>query len=187
MSAGSTSAKIGASHADRLLTEDYGQAPAGLSWCWELDLAQLLVALDGRGPVSPREPGTQAARVQADLDPTKPDQVQPHQAPPDPAQPDQAQLETGAGPPGEGEDQDAVLDEILARDGRVLSDAEVTGRVAEFLPTGPGLAGWLATTPATALDDRALAGVASSWRRLASWAQAGELAAVSQIAARALI
>ena len=78
-----------------------------------------------------------------------------------------------------------MLDEILASERRVLSTAEVAGRVAEFLPPGPGLAGWLATTPATALDDCALAGVAASWRRLSSWAQAGELAAVGQIAARA--
>ncbi len=90
-----------------------------------------------------------------------------------------------ARPPAGGEDQDAVLDEILAGQGRVLSAAEVTGRVAEFLPPGPGLAGWLAAAPAAALDDGALGGVAASWRRLASWAQAGELAAVSQVAARA--
>jgi hypothetical protein len=78
-----------------------------------------------------------------------------------------------------------VLDAILASEGRVLSTAEVTGQVAEFLPPGPGLAGWLATTPSAALDDCALAGVAASWRRLASWANAGELATIGQIAARA--
>jgi len=60
----------------------------------------------------------------------------------------------------------------------------VAGRIAESLPTGPGLAGWLAQAPAPEMEDGALAGVASSFRRLASWAAAGELAAVAQIASR---
>ena len=58
----------------------------------------------------------------------------------------------------------------------------VAGRVAESLPAGPGLAGWLAQARAADLEDGALAGVAASFRRLASWAAAGELAAVAQIA-----
>ncbi len=58
------------------------------------------------------------------------------------------------------------------------------GRVAESLPVGPGLAGWLAQSRAADLEDGALAGVAASFRRLASWAAAGELAAVAQIASR---
>ncbi|HEX9034389.1 MAG TPA: DUF222 domain-containing protein, partial [Streptosporangiaceae bacterium] len=61
----------------------------------------------------------------------------------------------------------------------------VAGRVAETLPTGPDLAGWLATGPTPDLEDGALAGVAASYRRLASWAQAGELAAVAELASRA--
>jgi Domain of unknown function (DUF222) len=236
--------KLGALEADDSLAEFRGQQPAGLSWCWELDLAQLLAALDGRGPVSPGvSPGgcdSQAGRSRTRRDQarqTSPTDTSPVGASPADTSPPGASPSgagpSGAGPtcssrtearrtgaspgetsqteigPGRGEsdqrpssqtqvetgqasrsqaecdDQDAVLDEILANEGRVLSPAEVTGRVAEFLPPGPGLAGWLATTPATALDDRALAGVAASWRRLASWAQAGELAAVSQIAARA--
>ena len=60
----------------------------------------------------------------------------------------------------------------------------VAGRVAESLPVGPGLAGWLAQSRAADLEDGALAGVAASYRRLASWAAAGELAAVAQIASR---
>ena len=60
----------------------------------------------------------------------------------------------------------------------------VAGRIAESLPTGPGLAGWLAHARAADLEDGALAGVAASFRRLASWAAAGELAAVAQIASR---
>jgi hypothetical protein len=60
----------------------------------------------------------------------------------------------------------------------------VAGRIAESLPVGPGLAGWLAQARAADLEDGALAGVAASFRRLASWAAAGELAAVAQIASR---
>jgi hypothetical protein len=66
-----------------------------------------------------------------------------------------------------------------------LAAGVVAGRIAECLPPGPGLAGWLATAGARELEDGALAGVAASFRRLASWAQAGELAAVAQIASRA--
>jgi hypothetical protein len=61
----------------------------------------------------------------------------------------------------------------------------VGGHIAEGLPPGPGLAGWLAAAGPGELEDGALAGVAASFRRLASWAQAGELAAVAQIASRA--
>jgi len=61
---------------------------------------------------------------------------------------------------------------------------EVAGRVAESLPTGPGLAGWLATGSVRGLENGALAGMAASYRRLASWAQAGELAVVAELASR---
>jgi hypothetical protein len=80
-------------------------------------------------------------------------------------------------------DQDAVLD--AAAGGRRLAPEALAGRVAEHLPVGPGLAGWLGSAPAASLQDRALAGMAASWRRLASWAQAGELAVIAQIASRA--
>ena len=61
----------------------------------------------------------------------------------------------------------------------------LAGRVAEKLEPGPDLAAWLAMAPAGDLAGWDLAAVAGSWRRLASWAQARELAAVAQIAARA--
>jgi hypothetical protein len=60
----------------------------------------------------------------------------------------------------------------------------MAGRVAESLPPGPDLASWLTLAPVTELEDGALAGVAASFRRMASWAAAGELAAVAQIASR---
>ena len=194
---------------------DDGGGPPGLSWCWELDYEQLLAALDGRhapragGDAASGEPATKGP---AKKGPGKkgpgtngPGKNGPGENGPgtngpgkdgpgkdgpgkDAAAGDAAAEDARAGAgggPGRDEDQDAVLDEILASEGRILSTAEVAGRVAEFLPPGPGLAGWLAATPAAGLDDGALAGVAASWRRLASWAQAGELAVVGQIAARA--
>ena len=95
----------------------------------------------------------------------------------------------GGGDPEAGQDtaevdQDAVLDALLAAESRELPIGMVAGRIAECLPPGPDLAGWLATATASELEDGALAGVAASCRRLASWAQAAELAAVAQIASR---
>ena len=81
-------------------------------------------------------------------------------------------------------DQDALLDELLAAEVREIPISMAAGRVAECLPASPGLAGWLASADVSKLEDGALVGVAASWRRLASWAQAGELAAVAQIASR---
>ncbi len=59
--------------------------------------------------------------------------------------------------------------------------------VVEFMDPGPAQAGWLGVAAAAAgrLDEGALAGVAVAARRLGSWAQACELAAVAQISARA--
>ncbi len=90
----------------------------------------------------------------------------------------------GDGAGGGEPDQDAVLDGLLAAEVREVPLAVAAGRVAECLPAGPGLAGWLASADPAELEDGALAGVAASFRRLASWAQAGELAAVAQIASR---
>ena len=81
-------------------------------------------------------------------------------------------------------DQDAVLDALLAAEVREVPLTVAAGRVAECLPAGPGLAGWLASADVGELEDGALAGVAASWRRVASWAQAGELAVVAQLASR---
>ena len=77
-----------------------------------------------------------------------------------------------------------MLEAIDEGRSRTVPLAMVAGRVAESLPTGPDLAGWLATSPVDDLEDGALAGMAASYRRLASWAQAGELAVVAQLASR---
>jgi hypothetical protein len=81
-------------------------------------------------------------------------------------------------------DEAAYREAVAAGRVREMPLSVVAGRMAESLPTGPGLAGWLAQAPAPDLEDGALAGVAASSRRLASWAAAGELAAVAQIASR---
>ncbi len=92
---------------------------------------------------------------------------------------------------GRGEDQDAVLADELeaAADGRMgPPDPAATAALAvEYMDPGPALAGWLGVAAAAAgtLDENGLAGVAIAARKLASWAQAAELAAVAQITARA--
>ena len=87
------------------------------------------------------------------------------------------------------EDEEAVQEQILADleryGGPRVPVAALAGRVAEQLAPGPDLAAWLAAAPVAELTDEDLAAAAGSWRRLGSWAQANELAAVAQITARA--
>jgi Domain of unknown function (DUF222) len=83
------------------------------------------------------------------------------------------------------EDQEAVLEaEQQALASRPAAPVDLSGRIAEALPTGPGLAAWLAQTSPESSTDRDLVGIAAAYRRLASWAQAGELAAVAEVSAR---
>jgi hypothetical protein len=82
-------------------------------------------------------------------------------------------------------DQEEILAaEREARDSGNAAPVDVTGLVAENLPGGPGLAAWLSQLPAGQLADRDLPGAAAAFRRVASWAQAAELAVVAQIAVR---
>jgi len=85
-------------------------------------------------------------------------------------------------------DADAELAEYLeaveAGRSRVVPLTAIAGRMVESVPTGADLAGWLAAGPVTGLEDGALAGMAASYRRLASWAQAGELSVVAELASR---
>jgi hypothetical protein len=90
--------------------------------------------------------------------------------------------------PAEPVDQEASLAEELelieAAGGRERG-RDLTGLLAEHLPAGPGLAAWLANGPSAEWSDWDLPGVAASWRRVAAWAQAGELAAVAAMTSRA--
>ena len=140
-------------------------APQGLSWSWELDFGALLSALNSPAPWNRAAPASAAPASAA-------------------AGGAAAGGDLLDGAEGAAADLDAILDAMQAAESRELPAGEVAGRIAECLPAGPDLAGWLATVTAGGLEDGALAGVAASWRRLASWAQAGELAAVAQIASR---
>ena len=78
-------------------------------------------------------------------------------------------------------------DRVSARDQQPVSLAEIAGSMVEEMVPGPELAQWLATTNPGELNGFSLAGAAAAARRLASWAQARELAAVAEIAARAAV
>jgi Domain of unknown function (DUF222) len=84
---------------------------------------------------------------------------------------------------GDPSDQETSLAEELeckeAGPGRDLA-----GVIADQLPAGPGLAGWLANADLGALSDWDLPGIAAAYRRVASWAAAGELAAVASMVSR---
>jgi hypothetical protein len=87
-----------------------------------------------------------------------------------------------------GPDEDA--DELAAMDdgrmGPPLSAGQVAALAVEHMDPGPAMAGWLGVAAAEAgdLDEYGLTGVAFAGRKLASWAQAAELAAVAQVASR---
>jgi hypothetical protein len=52
------------------------------------------------------------------------------------------------------------------------------------LTPGPALAGWLSGASAAALDDAALVNSVTGWRKVTSWAQAQELAAIAELGRR---
>ncbi|HEY2075455.1 MAG TPA: DUF222 domain-containing protein, partial [Streptosporangiaceae bacterium] len=83
------------------------------------------------------------------------------------------------------EDQEAVAAaqwQALQADDRAVDASPVY--VAENLPAGPGLAAVLGSGTPGGASDWDLPGIAAGYRRLAAWAQARELAAVAEIAAR---
>ena len=85
-----------------------------------------------------------------------------------------------------GADQEEILAEELAasdRDGGGRS-ADLAGVVTESQPAAPGVAAWLSQQVPAGAAGRDLAGPAAEFRKVASCAQAGELAMVAQVAAR---
>jgi Domain of unknown function (DUF222) len=166
--------------------------PQGLRWSWELDFGELLAALSepapwnrsgGPAPVSPVTP-SDPARALGTAHVSGPDAAEADPVPaPDLAPGTPGEAGAGGMDPVEAEFAEMVAAVEAGRSRRVPL-AVVAGRVAESLPAGPDLAAWLVTGEAAGLEDGALVGVAASYRRLASWAQAGELAAVAQLAAR---
>src|SRR5262245_20133977 len=91
-----------------------------------------------------------------------------------------------AGDPGPGPQDDELAEEAVRAApegrGRVLSVAAL-GAHAIMAP-GPDLAGWLACSQASERDDAALVTSITAWRKVTSWAQAQELAAVAELARR---
>ena len=165
-------------------------ATGGLSWSWDLDLSAVIEALTGQAPWLRTADGDHTAAA----DDAAADDAAADDAAADDAAADDAAADgpTDASPPtdhppatnADEADEAAWQEAITAWRADEIPLDVVAGRVAESLPVGPGLAGWLAQARAAELEDGALAGVAASFRRLASWAAAGELAAVAQIASR---
>ena len=151
---------------------DCAGAPQGLSWSWELDFDALAACIGATG------------LSDAGLSDAGPADAGPADAGPAVGGPADAGPAVG-GPADEEAAQEAVLDAVEEHGGQRLSAGALAGQIAEHLPPGPDLAAWLAAAPAADLKDHDLAAVAGSWRRIASWAQARELAAVAQIASRA--
>lgn len=165
--------------------------PQGLAWSWELDFDVLQSALDGPAPWN--RPGPAAAGSATAKDAAGSAAAGSAAAGKDAGDSDASMSARGsnsadrvaAGGSAE-EDQEALLEVMMAAgQSREIPVGVVAGRIAECLPAGPGLAAWLASAGAEELEEGALAGVAAAFRRVASWAQAGELAMVAQIASRA--
>jgi hypothetical protein len=98
--------------------------------------------------------------------------------------------EQGEGSPS-GEPEAGPLDDMAGGEallaaaedrGRVLPAAAIGGHAV--MAPGPDLAGWLACCPAADRDDAALVNSITAWRKVTSWAQAQELAAVAELARR---
>src|SRR6266851_444197 len=189
-----------ASIADDLPPEDHGAAavgddwpPAGggISWRWDFDLDALLDVVSGPAPWLRASETNDAQAGESEDDSAASDSAACDSAAvasdADPGDASDADPDTNKDADLEAvmeAEQEAYLEAMAAGRAREMPLSVVAGRVAEDLPVGPGLAGWLAQAPAPDLEDGALAGVAASFRRLASWAAAGELAAVAQIASR---
>ena len=177
--------------------------PQGLSWSWQLDFGALMAAVNGTAPPGApsagrsgtTRPGLSGGSLAGTAPASSPGTASCGTAGAggtaglDAA----AQLADGAddgvllGPVFEDEEavQEQILDDLERYGGPRVPVAALAGRVAEHLAPGPDLAAWLAAAPVAELTDEDLAASAGSWRRLGSWAQAHELAAVAQIAARA--
>ncbi len=161
----------------------------GLSWSWSLDFETLLTTLSEPAPwnhlpshaAHPASPATESP----DPAPSDPEPLDPEPLDPEPLDPGPAAAEAAArlADPVEADFAD-YLDALDAGRSSVFPLSAAAGRVAEVLPTSPDLAAWLACNAAGDLEDGALPGVAAAYRRLAAWAQAGELAVVAEMASR---
>lgn len=92
----------------------------------------------------------------------------------------------GASQLGEAGDEAAAIEEaeMAHAADKAGTSRDLTAVIAEKLPAGPGLAAWLASADTGKLTDWDVPGLATEWRRVASWAQAGELSAVAEMVSR---
>ena len=77
--------------------------------------------------------------------------------------------------------EDAV-EVAMSGAGSSVSLADLAGHA--LIDPGPALAGWLSCAPSADLDDAGLVTSITAWRKVTSWAQAQELAAVAELARR---
>jgi hypothetical protein len=179
-------------------------APQGLSWSWDLDFEALARCAGDGSPDGGAAYGGSSDGSSADGG--SPDDSSVDGGAADSGSSDGGAVDggsvdggsvdggsSGGGAAGGGADvladeeaaQQAVLAAVEEHGGERIPAGALAGQIAEYLPPGPDLAAWLAITPAADLRDHDLAATAGSWRRVASWAQAQELAAVAQIVSRA--
>jgi hypothetical protein len=149
-------------------TMDDGPADEGpglvVSWTGGVTIGQVLSAVD------------RYQRHRAGLDLPAWDEVG-HAGKPD----DPPARDPGLGPQDDELAEEAVRAAPEGR-GRVLSVAALGGHA--IMAPGPDLAGWLACSQASERDDAALVTSITAWRKVTSWAQAQELAAVAELARR---
>jgi hypothetical protein len=162
----------------------------GLSWSWHLDLEALLTALSEPAPWN--RPSPVASRAAASGSTTG-DRASGGGASEGVVTgglqgPDEAASDGEQAVPADSAvdlveaDFAEYLDAVDSGRSWVVPLPVAAGRVAEVLPTGPDLAGWLACGPAGDLDDGALAGAADGYRKLAGGGHAGEQDAGAELA-----
>ena len=125
--------------------QDMG-APEGLAWSWELDFDALQAALDGPAPWNRPRP-TADRDSTTDNDAAGSDAIDSAAVGRDgDAGRDGGRRDDATAADSAEEDQEALLDAMLASErSREVPISVVAGRIAESLPTGPGLAAWLAS------------------------------------------
>jgi hypothetical protein len=169
-----------------------------MSMCWTENLAldELLAAADlvlrsraGQEIPAWGEPPRSAAtrdrdRVQSEARsrPTGPPPGQPHPAEDPPADDPRVDDPLADNPLADDELADDELRAAESAAGPAMPTAELAGQMR--IPPGPALAAWLGQAQPATLDDAGLVNSIASWRKVTSWAQAQELAAVAEIARR---
>ena len=183
-------------------TGDTG-APQGLSWSWALDFDALITSLTDAGFDATALSRPSRGDIASAFSRSRGGPTETGTGGGCPADPGITPLAGDLAGPGERDDAGDLgnddpsdhgagdydgsgdYDDVDHHGGPRIAASALAGMVAERLAPGPDLVAWLALAEAPGLDDASLAAVAGSWRRVVSWAQAQELAAVAQMASRA--